>query len=106
MKHMKMSPEEVEDKYGVTEPTPEYEEYFWGLRIHLSQECLDKLDKKVADFSVGDVLEMQCKARVKRVSGSETEEEGVSGEVELQITHMEASNRDSDAEAFREAFSE
>lgn len=102
MKSMKLDKEEkTEPIEGVDIQSPEYP---YGLRIDLNMECLEKLDKALPDFKPGQDMSLSAKVKVKRVDMSEDEDGGQRGSVELQITHMDLMDKDSESEAFKEAF--
>lgn len=102
MKSMKMyigAKEETEEAIDV-----QRDEYPYGLMIDLNMECLEKLDKALPDFKPGQDMSLSARVKVKRIDMSEDEDGVQRGSVELQITHMDLVDKDSESEAFKEAF--
>jgi len=74
----------------------------FGLRIHLEEETIEKLGMKDLP-EVGGEMMLNAKVTVDSVSSHETEEDGETRSISLQITEMELispSSRKSDAETF------
>ena len=67
----------------------EEEEYSYEHRISLNDEDIKKLNLKLPN--AGDILNLNAKVEVKRVS-IEEEDEKKEKSIQLQITHMELEN--------------
>ncbi len=102
MKNMKRSKQDLKESMPVEEVYSE--EYPYGLRINLGGDELKKLKQRIQNFSAGDEVRLVCKAEVVRVSATETKDQALDGDLELQITDMEMENENSESEAFAEAF--
>lgn len=82
---MKQKPEREEMPGEVEADEPQYP---YGLCLHLGKDELDKLDVKDLP-EVGTPVMVQAKAFVKSTSAYNTQGDGKSMSVELQITDME-----------------
>lgn len=91
MCNMKLDKKEMESKAEtmvVDSSAPEGgPQYPWGLTVRLEKESLDKLGIDLADYSLGDIINLTAKCCVKELRQSEGEGDQ-SKTVELQITDM------------------
>lgn len=94
MKFVDMAHTPKEQKEELSPAAPSI--YPYGLCLCLGQDELEKLDLEEG-FSIGDLIDMRCLAKVTSVSMSENSD-GVYKRVELQITHMAVENEDEEDE--------
>lgn len=87
LKDMKRTPAELKEETAEMDaPTPD--DYPYGLRLHLDDETLEKLD---ASLKAGEDVMIVARAKVKNINTHEEETEeggGIRSNAELQITHM------------------
>jgi len=88
---MRLSKKDLKLREKLSVPEPSYENmesYPWGLEITLNEDCCNKLGLDVADYSVGDVLFLECRATVKSISQNSTEMSVKNRSMSLQITDL------------------
>lgn len=108
MQHMLLPPKDDSPDKTVTVDIPDEDSkprYPYGLEIRLGKECLDKLNRAVKDFEVGQEVMLRAKSTVQTT----VEAQSVDGEdvypansVELQITHLELKLKDGFEDAWEE----
>lgn len=86
---------EMDDKERAEMTMPSMPRYPYGLCLSLCQDELQKLNLDDEDLGVGDMLHLNCLAKVTSVSSNETED-GEYCRVELQVTHIEAESEDAE----------
>lgn len=89
MQDMKMDQKE---KTEFMSPSPP--DYPYGLCISLCEDELEKLNLDDSEVSVGDMVHLVCMATVTSISKHDSEMNGPSCRVELQITHIAAEDED------------
>jgi len=79
----------------------EEDDYPYGLSIDLDMGSLEKLGKKVDDFSIGDEMKIHVMVKVKALRSSESEGSSDSSSVDLQITQMAFEPKDGETDEKR-----
>ena len=90
--NMKMDKKEMKDTLDLpTEAgeSPKGPRFPWGLQVTLDDSSMKKMDVKLSDHTVGDIVELYAQCKVTRLSESASEgEKNPSRTMELQITDM------------------
>ena len=103
--NMKMDKKEMKDTMGPTAvgSSPKGPQYPWGLGVTLENESLKKMDIKLSDYKVGDVVELYAQCKITRLSENMREgEKNPNRSMELQITDMCLEATDAEAESEKE----
>lgn len=92
---MKMDKKEIKKNMGPTATpgeAPKGPQFPWGLQVTLEDSSLKKMDISLADYKVGDMVELYAQCKVTRLSQSQNQSEHGNNEknrtMELQITDM------------------
>lgn len=92
---MALTPEERKDSMPVAMPSSSGPMYPYNLCISLGDEQLKKLNLD-ASCGVGDLVYMDCVAKVTAVSKNDTTE-GTKNRIELQITGIKVESEEEEA---------
>ena len=98
---MKMDKKDMKetDAPAVAGSSPKGPQYPWGLGVTLENESLKKMDIKLSDYKVGDVVELYAQCKITRLSENMREgEKNPNRSMELQITDMCLEATDEEAE--------
>lgn len=90
MTDMSMDEEELKEYESPSPPR-----YPYGLCISLCEDELEKLGLEDEDIEPGDMIHLQCMAKVTSVS-SNSNQDGDHCRIELQITHIAAAEDEDD----------
>lgn len=83
---------------------PEENKYPYGLQICLTQHELEKLGVDHSDWEVGATFHLHALAKVTSLSENETENNGKTCDVRLQITHLAGESEDAENEEYDQEF--
>lgn len=87
-----------ESAQDATPLMPQENKYPYGLQICLTHEELEKLGVDHSDWEVGATFHLHALAKVTSISENETESNGKSCDVRLQITHLQGESEDEENE--------
>jgi len=89
---MKIDKKKMKDTVGPAVETakqPKGPLFPWGLQVTLDDSSLKKMDIKLSDYKVGDLVELYAQCKVTRLSETAREgEKNPNRTMELQITDM------------------
>lgn len=89
--HLKLKPKKTLREVSVEPLEPMQDEYPWGTRIDLNNECMDAMGLSAEDFTVEEPVKIAALGKVVATSKREHQNDEPHQSVEIQITHLKLS---------------